>query len=1189
MPHLQQLSLSPVRLMKRIPDWLWKCSSLIGLNIGDASFEGPISGLGNLTTLQSLTITDSSITGPLPEDFGNLENLYEVTFSNTRLTGTLPQSFGDLTSLVNADFTSNKLTGTIPDSIGGCQNLGALQLSNNDFYGPLPQSFGNLHALSSLDLNNNRFNGPIPDSFYKLSKLQAINLAQNQFTSLPESFVSNDMGKLEYIDLSFNKLEGALPAGLFTLPTLLTLLVNNNRLSKPLPDVSSASSIRYFDASYNQIEGTIPNFLANNIERLFLQHNQLSGNLFRMNRIFAIDVSFNLLESWKDFFAFSLLTTQLINFKSNRFSGSIAYNDMNYAGANLVIFANNSLTGTIPNIAFVGTLKSHHFDFSNNQFYGNLPEIIPHGDTAASEISFLDFSNNNFSGTIPTTFGKVVGLETLSLANNHLTGDLSTLALGSSISVLSIQHNNFEFDISQFELISNLIYLNARDNLIYGSMHFSKLPLEFVDLSVNNLNSTLDLQDIARSFDTNLRFLSLANNPNIPQFISLISEISLSRTNSHQASNFSTTMCFELDFHTDHKIIFDYDDTLFGYLPCQCAPGYFGIPPLSCFGCPQDFGCDGSLLNVSKSYYIYPSTQTLSSHESQLGSCPGPIGVEPCQVGPLQGLSNCVGGSIKFDKSFSLANASQCAIGSYGRLCSNCICNMDVIGDSKCYFARGPTCAVCSSIWNTSKLLSIGSALVLIAFIISTTIMYLVIQSRRGEHKTRWEDLPLVKRLIHRLKHFVGLGMVSILIGFIQIYAEVTNYEAYALRAWLQVINGSLEGLGLVCLVPFARNSLGRLLARLFLPIGVLTLVSCSIYTAELIHILRVRFNNSKRQYGEDEVFDGFISISDGDDSSITQSLSLEHNHESHTVQSLLSIQSSNKMESSSISNSQRSVVETNNYPTTALVSNIGISILRFFYFSVSLGATEYFFSIIQLCTGLRFVQSHPWMPYHDAQTLRYVSIPFLVLYVIGMPLLFGLVLLKFRKHLSSARFEMYLGGIVSKFRTSTCWWELVLVIRKLSLALVLRGISESSSLYGGLILFILCSHGLLHFLLRPWKQSVDNNIDFVAAQLLILSQTAAQSGVDQKSHSDPWQYSLLSLVIVFVIAMVIIIIYQTIVTETEYQISWKSRHALFDDSGSNKDDFMTDKAESNKIDFQHVVSIAHRDDLRDVESDLNE
>jgi hypothetical protein len=71
---------------------------------------------------------------------------------------------------------------------------------------------------------------------------------------------------------------------------------------------------------------------------------------------------------------------------------------------------------------------------------------------------------------------------------------------------------------------------------------------------------------------------------------------------------------------------------------------------------------------------------------------------------------------------------------------------------------------------------------------------------------------------------------------------------------------------------------------------------------------------------------------------------------------------------------------------------------------------------------------------------------------LLDSPLAFGMVLLKLRRIISSPRVEMYLGGIIAKYHIVTCWWELVLVVPELFLALVLRGIDESSSLYGGLI-----------------------------------------------------------------------------------------------------------------------------------------
>jgi hypothetical protein len=414
----------------------------------------------------------------------------------------------------------------------------------------------------------------------------------------------------------------------------------------------------------------------------------------------------------------------------------------------------------------------------------------------------------------------------------------------------------------------------------------------------------------------------------------------------------------------------------------------------------------------------------------------------------------------------------------------------------------------------------------------------------------------MLKRVIHRLKHLASLGMVSILVGFLQLYAELTNFYEYALRAWLQVVNGELDGLGLICIAPFTRTPISRLLGRMLLPIGVSVLLSGSIYVANLMHKVILKHTLRKRQESENEVDDGFVAFSEDEllhEPSPSASSSYYGGNDAHQRLLLIQDQSEPKQPAKIFTDTFKDNKEARDYPAHALVSNVGISVLRFFYFSVALGATEYFFSVVQLCTGLRFVQSHPWMLYSDASSLRKASIPILVLYVAGLPLTFAIVLFKFRKSVASSRFDMYLGSTVSRFHASTCWWELVLVARKLFLALVLRGIDKSSSLYGGLLLFILCSHAFLHVLLLPWKNKLYNHIDFVGALLLILSQTGTESGLDRKSHSELWQYALLALVIIYLVVVVGIILYETFMLKTDYQLAWEAHHL----SSGNRDDLM--------------------------------
>lgn len=432
--------------------------------------------------------------------------------------------------------------------------------------------------------------------------------------------------------------------------------------------------------------------------------------------------------------------------------------------------------------------------------------------------------------------------------------------------------------------------------------------------------------------------------------------------------------------------------------------------------------------------------------------------------------------------------------------------------------------------------------------------MLMVLSSRReGRRRKRWEDLHVVKRIFHRIRHLFGLGLVSILIGFCQVYVEVTNYDAYALRAYLELVNGELEGLGVLCLAPPLRSLLGRLLGRLILPICVLVLTSSSIYIANMIYNCqcsrkrRLRLNDEVDRSGDDDDF-GFGDMSDGGVGVGDLHSVVIDGDFGNEAQHLVSIQSLNHpMKSSSPPTGDFDSVswkESKRYPASALASNVGLSVLRFFYFNVALASTEFFFfTVAQKCSGDLYIQSRPGVLYSESSRLRLVSIPFLVLYVGGFPLAFGMLVLKFGR---SGRFEMFLGSIVGRYRTSVCcWWEVVLLLRKLSLALVLRGFSISNSLYSGSIQLILCSHLFLQILLKPWKHWLDNFAEIGGSILIILSQTAAQSGVEKRSNSGPWQFALLSVVVLFVLSQAVIIIVETLRTKTDYQVDWEREHAF--------------------------------------------
>ena len=82
-------------------------------------FGGTIpSFIGDITTLQSFSVTQSQLVGPLPDEFGKLFQMESLWFYGNQLTGTIPTGYGSGMSRIEAfRVESNLLVGTIPASI----------------------------------------------------------------------------------------------------------------------------------------------------------------------------------------------------------------------------------------------------------------------------------------------------------------------------------------------------------------------------------------------------------------------------------------------------------------------------------------------------------------------------------------------------------------------------------------------------------------------------------------------------------------------------------------------------------------------------------------------------------------------------------------------------------------------------------------------------------------------------------------------------------------------------------------------------------------------------------------------------------------------------------------------------------------------------------------------------------------
>ncbi|KAL2537482.1 Leucine-rich repeat (LRR) family protein [Forsythia ovata] len=233
-------------------------TQLITLDLGENNFYGPIpSSLSSLTNLQHLIIRVNSFSGSVPQSLTTFKSLRTLDLSRNSLSGPLPNSINSLTSLTRLDLSYNRFTGFLPKLP---PNLNELAVKANSLSGSLNKSsFDGLTQLMVVELSENSFTGILEPWFFLLPSLQQINLANNSFTSVVILKPVNINSQLVAINLSFNRIEGFLPANFSDYPTLRSLSLSYNRLRGPIPwQYSKKGSLQRLFLDGNFLNGSPP-------------------------------------------------------------------------------------------------------------------------------------------------------------------------------------------------------------------------------------------------------------------------------------------------------------------------------------------------------------------------------------------------------------------------------------------------------------------------------------------------------------------------------------------------------------------------------------------------------------------------------------------------------------------------------------------------------------------------------------------------------------------------------------------------------------------------------------------------------------------------------------------------------------------------------------------------------------------
>lgn len=251
---------------------------VVTLNLGDprAGSPGLIGridpAIGDLSGLSEFTIVPGRIIGSLPPSMSRLTNLRFLGISRNFISGEIPEAFGRLKELRTLDLSYNQLTGKIPPAIGALPGLSNVILCHNRLSGLVP-TFSS-QTLTRLDLKRNELSGPLPSGSLPQS-LQYLSLSWNRLEG-PVDKLLTGLPSLNYVDLSLNRFTGCIPSIIFTFP-ITSLQLQRNQFTGPVQPASQVT-ISTVDLSFNRLYGEIPP-LFSTVQNLYLNNNRFTGQV----------------------------------------------------------------------------------------------------------------------------------------------------------------------------------------------------------------------------------------------------------------------------------------------------------------------------------------------------------------------------------------------------------------------------------------------------------------------------------------------------------------------------------------------------------------------------------------------------------------------------------------------------------------------------------------------------------------------------------------------------------------------------------------------------------------------------------------------------------------------------------------------------------------------------------------------
>nr|AAD50430.1 Cf2/Cf5 disease resistance protein homolog [Hordeum vulgare subsp. vulgare] len=471
--NLQHLDLSRNYFAHPIASsWFWNVTSIEYLDLSDTSLHGPFpNALGKMTFLRQLSFFGIGNTATMTVDLKNLCDLEIIWLDGSLSSGNVTEFLKKLprrcpsNRLQELKLSSNNMVGMLPNRMDYLTNLSSLDLSYNNITGAIPPWLENCTSLSYLSLSSNSLTGPIPVGIGRCTLLDILDLSYNNITGAIPLGIGN-FTTLRYLVLSHNLLSGHVPSKIGMLGDLIDLDLSNNNLDGLFTreHMVSLKNLRHMDLSHNSFSGPLPiETRAQFLKELTLSSNYFSGHIpesiCQLRNLLVLDLSDNFLEgelphcSHKPNLVFLLLS-------NNGFSGKFPSSLRNYSSLAFMDLSWNNLYGTLP--FWIEELVNLRFlQLSHNLLYGDIPVTI----TNLQHLHQLSLAGNNISGAIPESLSNLTSMAQKDPQNSE--------------DYMSAWYNN---NVGTFRQVWHVVM--KRQELKYGAGIFDVVG---IDLSLNHL------------------------------------------------------------------------------------------------------------------------------------------------------------------------------------------------------------------------------------------------------------------------------------------------------------------------------------------------------------------------------------------------------------------------------------------------------------------------------------------------------------------------------------------------------------------------------------------------------------------------------------------------------------------------------------------------------------------------------